>query len=106
MNETKEVQSNELDEVRQITSRMDIFPRRIPSSVGRNNRMAQRVWNHLEENRRTMEEEYNLILAKESKMSRSMRDYLQGVMEYEPTEVDIAMAKARKQRIEAMQEEE
>lgn len=70
------------------------------------NRIYWRVWEYVRSKNRTLAEEYQLILEKKSEMSRTMREYLKNVMEYEPTEADIKKAEEVKARIQAMQEEE
>lgn len=72
----------------------------------RQSRLYWRVWNHVKENGSTIEDEYQLILDKESKMPRALREYLKSVMEYEPTEADLKRAQEVESLLEAMQEEE
>ena len=106
MSETKEVRADEVEQVQMMINAMNQLPPEQLRDMRRHERMKNRVWKYLQDNGRTMKEEYELILAKESGMSRGMRDFLQGMMEYVPSEEEIALAEARKKRVEAMQEEE
>lgn len=75
----------------------------------RESSMYWKVWNHIQKNNRTVQEEYDLIIAKKSEMPRAQRDYLKAMYEYEPTEQDLADLAARDARIkeyESSQEEE
>ena len=67
--------------------------------------LYRKVWDYLREKNVTMQEEYELILAKESEMPKAQRDYLQAITEYVPTEEEVKAMEDRDSRIADYQAE-
>lgn len=75
-------------------------------AMKKQSKLYNKVWDHMRAEGNTMEEEYDLIVNKQSKMSRAMRDYLQAVMDYVPTAEEIKAKDERDARIAKYQEEQ
>lgn len=102
----------EMEEVKKLAE--EAMKHRIPTReeiadqkrMRKESRLYWRVWNHCKNVGHTLKEEYDLILAKESDMPRACRDYLVAVMEYVPTDEQIAEVEARDIRIMGVSQEE
>jgi len=65
-------------------------------SVKKEQKLYESIQNYLIDNKRSFEDEYQLILNKESGLSGKQRSYLKALHEYEPTQEEIDAYEASK----------